>query len=84
MLSQRGLMLLAHSRHDLDSMARWANAMHMNGIDAELLTREEVAVRAPLLEMSPQARFPVLGGLCAAARRHRPPRCCRLGLRAGG
>jgi len=62
MLSQRGLILLAHSRHDLDSMARWANAMQMNGIDAQLLTRAQVAERAPLLEMSPEARFPVLGG----------------------
>jgi sarcosine oxidase, subunit beta len=62
MLSQRGLILLAHSRHDLESMSRWANAMQMNGIDAQLLTREQVAERAPLLEMSPEARFPVLGG----------------------
>jgi len=62
MLSQRGLVMLAHSRHDLDSMARWANAMRMNGIDAEILTREQVAARAPLLDMSPDARFPVLGG----------------------
>jgi sarcosine oxidase, subunit beta len=62
MLSQRGLILLAHSRHDLDSMARWANAMQMNGIDAQLLSREEVAARAPLLEMSREARFPILGG----------------------
>jgi sarcosine oxidase subunit beta len=62
MLSQRGLVLLAHSRHDLDAMARWANAMQMNGIDAQLLSREEVAARAPLLEMSPAARFPILGG----------------------
>jgi sarcosine oxidase subunit beta len=62
MLSQRGLALLAHSRHDLDSMARWANAMRLNGIDAELLTREQLAERAPLLEMSREARFPILGG----------------------
>ena len=62
MLSQRGIVMLAHSRHDLDSMARWANAMRMNGIDAQILTRDEVAARAPLLDMSPDARFPVLGG----------------------
>jgi len=36
--------------------------MQMNGIDAQLLTRRQVAERAPLLEMSPQARFAVLGG----------------------
>ena len=62
MLSQRGLIDLAHSRHDLDSMARWVNAMHMNGVDAELLTRDEVAAWLPLLDMSPDARYPVLGG----------------------
>jgi len=62
MLSQRGLIDLAHSRHDLDSMARWVNAMHMNGVDAELLTRDEVAEWLPLLDMSPDARYPVLGG----------------------
>ncbi len=40
MLSQRGLIVLAHSRHDLESMSRWANAMRMNGMDADLLTRD--------------------------------------------
>jgi sarcosine oxidase, subunit beta len=62
MLSQRGLILLAHSRHDLDAMSRWANAMRMNGIAAELLTRDEVGALAPALDLSPQARLPVLGG----------------------
>ena len=62
MLSQRGLVLLAHSRHDLDAMSRWANAMRMNGIAAELLTREQVGELAPALDLSPQARLPVLGG----------------------
>jgi sarcosine oxidase subunit beta len=54
--------MLAHSRHDLDSMARWANAMRMNGIEAEILSRDEVGELAPALDLSPQARFPVLGG----------------------
>jgi sarcosine oxidase subunit beta len=56
------LVLLAHSRHDLDAMSRWANAMRMNGIAAELLTREEVGALAPALDLSPRARLPVLGG----------------------
>ncbi len=64
MLSQRGLLLLAHSRHDLDAMSRWANAMRMNGIAAELLSREEVGELAPALDLSPQARLPILGGFC--------------------
>jgi sarcosine oxidase, subunit beta len=62
MLSQRGHVMLAHSRHDLESMARWVNAMRMHGIDAELLTRAEVGELAPALDLSPTARYPVLGG----------------------
>jgi sarcosine oxidase subunit beta len=64
MLSQRGLILLAHSRHDLDSMARWANAMRMNGVAAELLSVAQIAELAPALDLSPSARLPVLGGFC--------------------
>src|SRR2546423_15440053 len=62
MVSPRAIARLAHSRPDLDSRGRGGNAMRMNGIDAQILTREEVAARAPLLDMSPDARFPVLGG----------------------
>ncbi|HEX8807962.1 MAG TPA: sarcosine oxidase subunit beta family protein [Xanthobacteraceae bacterium] len=62
MLSQRGHVMLAHTRHDLESIARWANAMHMNGIEAELLTREQVGELIPALDLSPEARYPVLGG----------------------
>jgi len=62
MLSQRGHVMLAHTRHDLESIARWANAMHMNGIEAELLTREQVGELIPALDLSPTARYPVLGG----------------------
>jgi sarcosine oxidase subunit beta len=73
MLSQRGLVLLAHSRHDLNAMSRWANAMRMNGIAAELLTRDQVGALAPALDLSPRARLPVLGGFCqrrAGTARH--------------
>jgi len=62
MLSQRALVMLAHSRHDLDSMSRWANAMRMNGIAAELVTAAEVGAMAPALDLSTNARLPVLGG----------------------
>jgi sarcosine oxidase subunit beta len=62
MLSQRGMVTLAHSRHDLELMSRWANAMRMNGVDADLLTPEEIHAIAPALDMSSHARFPILGG----------------------
>jgi sarcosine oxidase, subunit beta len=66
MLSQRGLIVLAHSRHDLESMSRWANAMRMNAVDADLLTREQVRRLVPDLDMSSNARYPILGGLTQA------------------
>ncbi len=63
MFSQRGVLNLAHSHADLESYSRRGNAMRLNGIDAELLTREQVGKMVPLLELSPAARYPVLGGL---------------------
>ena len=62
MLSQRGQVTLAHSRHDLESMSRWVNTLQMHGIDAEILGREQVGALAPALDLSPTARVPVLGG----------------------
>jgi sarcosine oxidase subunit beta len=63
MFSQRGMITVAHSRHDLEAAARWAGAMQLNGVDAEMLTREQVARLAPALDVSPRARYPVWGGL---------------------
>ncbi|HYG86829.1 MAG TPA: sarcosine oxidase subunit beta family protein [Azospirillum sp.] len=62
MLSQCGIVTLAHSRHDLDAVARWANAMIVNGIDAEILSREQVRELIPAMNWGPDARYPVLGG----------------------
>jgi sarcosine oxidase subunit beta len=62
MLSQRGVLTLAHSRHDLDAQSRWANAMQCNGIDAELLDARQVQELEPRLNMGPDARYPILGG----------------------
>jgi sarcosine oxidase subunit beta len=62
MLSQRGVLTLAHSRHDLDAQSRWANAMQCNGIDAELLDARQVQELEPRLNTGPDARYPILGG----------------------
>lgn len=62
MLSQRGMVTLMHSRHDLESAVRWVGAMNLNGVAAQMLTVAEVKERIPLLDTSPQARFPVWGG----------------------
>src|ERR1700722_2489195 len=34
MLSQRGLVQLAHSEHELEIIRRWCNAIRMNGVDS--------------------------------------------------
>ena len=62
MFSQRGVMTLAHSRHDLDSQSRWANAMLCNGVDAELLDARQVEQLEPRLNFGKAARYPILGG----------------------
>ena len=63
MLSQRGLITTAHSRHDLDNLSRWANAMLFNGIEAEILNAQQVRELAPRLNFSANARYPILGGV---------------------
>ena len=62
MLSQRGIVNVLHSRHELESAARWVGAMNLNGVDAELLDVAGVARWIPLLDVAPGARFPVWGG----------------------
>jgi sarcosine oxidase, subunit beta len=62
MVSQRGLVTLAHSRHDLEGARRWVNALRLHGIDSEMLTPADVRHWAPLLDFSPTARYPIYGG----------------------
>jgi len=61
MLSQRGLISLAHSDHEMELMRRWINGIRMNGVDAEELSAAEIARRVPILNM--RSRYPILGGL---------------------
>ncbi len=60
MLSQRGILVLAHSLHELEGIRRWANAIKINAIDAEVLTPFEVKKLVPLVDLD--CRFPVHGG----------------------
>jgi sarcosine oxidase subunit beta len=63
MLSQRGVATVAHSDAEMEIAARLVNAMRINGADAELLTRDQILAKAPLLNVSDLARFPVFGGV---------------------
>ena len=62
MFSQRGMITVAHSRHDLEIAERWAGAVRLNGVDAEMISPQEIKRRVPLLDISAGARFPVWGG----------------------
>jgi sarcosine oxidase subunit beta len=66
MLSQRGIVNVAHSQHDMDGAARWVGAMNMNGVPAQMLTAKEVHERIPLLDRSGRTRYPVVGGFTQA------------------
>jgi sarcosine oxidase, subunit beta len=63
MLSQRGVLTLAHSSHQLEMLSRWLNAMHLNQIDGELLSPQQVRDWLPLLNASPAARYPLKGAV---------------------
>jgi len=61
MLSQRGVLNLAHNLGDLRELSRRVNANLLNGIDSETLTPEQVKAMVPILNTSPNSRYPVLG-----------------------
>jgi sarcosine oxidase subunit beta len=63
MLSQRGVLTIGANAHHLELLARWANALQLNGIDGELLNAEQLREVLPLLNDSPSARYPAAGGL---------------------
>jgi sarcosine oxidase subunit beta len=61
MLSQRGVLNLAHNLHDLRELSRRVNANRLNGIDSEILTPKAIREMVPILNTSPGSRYPVLG-----------------------
>jgi sarcosine oxidase, subunit beta len=61
MFSQRGVMHLAHSVHDLQEVRRRGHANRLNGVDSEFLTPEQVKELEPLLNTSRTARYPIMG-----------------------
>jgi sarcosine oxidase subunit beta len=63
MLSQRGIINVAHSDAEMEICARLANAMQINGVDAELFGPEQVRHVAPAMNFNPQTRYPVFGGV---------------------
>ena len=61
MFSPRGVMMLAHTVHDVQVFKRHVHANRLNGVDNEWLTPEEAKEFCPPLNIAPAMRYPVLG-----------------------
>jgi sarcosine oxidase subunit beta len=61
MFSQRGVMMLAHNEHDVQSLQRHIYANRLNGIDNEWLGAEQAKSFCPPLNISSAMRYPVIG-----------------------
>jgi sarcosine oxidase subunit beta len=59
--SQRGVLNLAHSEHDVRESRRRVYANEVNGVDSEWLEGGDLADFCPALNLSPEIRYPVLG-----------------------
>src|SRR5215213_1496625 len=61
MYSARGVMMLAHTVHDVQVFKRHVHANRLNGIDNEFLTPEQAKAFCPPVNISSSARYPVVG-----------------------
>jgi len=61
MFSQRGVMNLAHNQHDVRELKRRTHANRLNGIDCEWLDVDQVKKFCPIINCSPNIRYPIMG-----------------------
>jgi sarcosine oxidase subunit beta len=61
MFSPRGVMMLAHNLHDVQVLKRHLHANCLAGIASEWLTPQQAKAFCPPLDISPAARYPILG-----------------------
>ncbi len=61
MYSPRGVMMLAHTVHDIQVFKRHVHANRLQGIDNEWLTAEQAKEFCPILNIEKNMRYPILG-----------------------
>ena len=61
MFSQRGVYNLGHSLQDMRDIERRVGANRLDGIDAEVVTPAQIKSAIPMIDISPGARYPILG-----------------------
>jgi sarcosine oxidase subunit beta len=62
MYSPRGVLMLAHSVHDVQVLKRHIHANRCNGVDNEWLSPAEAKAFCPPLNIGRNIRYPVMGG----------------------
>jgi sarcosine oxidase subunit beta len=62
MYSARGVLMLAHNQHDVQSLKRHVYANRLNGVDNEWLTPQQAHEFCPLVNLSADIRYPIMGG----------------------
>jgi sarcosine oxidase subunit beta len=62
MLSQSGVLNLAHSDDEMEILERWSNSIQLQGVDAQMMTVGQVSQYMPSLDTSATARHPIKGG----------------------
>ncbi len=63
MFSQRGHLTLAHDDSSLRTMRWRAEVNKMQGVDSEVIGPADIARLVPYMDVSPEARYPILGAL---------------------
>lgn len=61
MFSQRGVYNLGHTLQDMRDIERRVGANRLNGIDAEVVTAQQIKAAIPIINTSKRARYPILG-----------------------
>jgi sarcosine oxidase subunit beta len=59
---QKGVLNILHHVGEIRSSNRRVEANHLQGIDAEMLDAQQVQDLCPIIDISPDARYPVIGG----------------------
>ena len=61
MYSPRGVMMLAHNAHEVQTFERHVHANRLAGVDNEWLSPEEAQAFCPILNISKSIRYPIVG-----------------------
>ena len=61
MFSPRGVLMLCQTEHELRAFKRTAHANRLAGLDCRMVDASEVKRIVPIINDSPNARYPILG-----------------------